>query len=139
MSSAMDPSSPNSAGQVPGAVGNLPGTERLGVIFLEYVNVERKVSGVWTAMATNVPATFERLNVHKRVEMEPWSHKPLYGLWLFPNTPLQDGDRVVRSDGSHWYIRGAPLSAPLSTHIAALAEAATEDGLFATRSAVEPA
>src|SRR5207302_226767 len=122
-----NPMNPGGSGQTPGLAGSLPGTEGLGVIFLEYVNVERKISGVWTAIATNVPATFERLGLHRRVEMEPWTHKPLYGLWLFPNTPLQDADRVVRSDGSHWYVRGAPLTAPLNTHIAALTESATED------------
>lgn len=129
---------PGPGGSTPGPQGNLPGTEYMGVIFLEYVNIERKISGVWTQIAGNVPATFEPLKVHTRVEMEPWTHKPLYCLWLFPKTAAADGDRVIRSDGSHWYIRGEPLRAPRGTHVAALAEGAAEDGLFAARSAPEP-
>jgi hypothetical protein len=121
-----------------GPAGNLPGTEYLGVIYLEYVDVERKSGGVWGQIAGNVPATFEPLKIHTRAELETWSHKPLFCLWMFPGTPLDDGDRVIRSDGSHWYIRGAPLKAPRNTHIAALAERATEDSLFATRNPNEP-
>src|SRR5436309_3334764 len=67
-----------------GPAGNLPGTESLGVIYLEYVDVERKSGGVWGQIAGNVPATFEPLKIHTRTELETWSHKPLYGLWLFP-------------------------------------------------------
>ncbi len=132
------PGGPGPGGNTPGAQGNLPGTEHMGIIFLEYVNIERKISGTWTEVARNVPATFEPLKVHTRVKMEPWTHKPLYCVWLFPRTPAIDGDRVIRSDGSRWYIRGDPLRAPRGTHVAALAEAAAEDGLFAARSSTEP-
>ena len=68
--------------------GNLPGTEGLGVIFQEYVDVERKSGGVWGNIARNVPATFEPMKIYTRVKMEPWTHKPLFGLWLLPDTPL---------------------------------------------------
>ena len=122
----------------PGPRGNLPGTEQMGVIFLEYVDIERKSGASWNQIAIGVPATFEPLKLHSRVGMEPWSHKPLLCLWVLPDTPIADGDRVIRDDGSHWYIRGAPLMAPMKTHIVALAERATEDNLFAARSASEP-
>lgn len=118
--------------------GNLPGTERSGLIFLEYVNIERKSGGVWSQVAANLPATFESVKVHTRFELSTWSHKPLLCLWLMPDAPIQDADRVIRSDGSHWYVRGAPLLAPGRTHIAALTERGTEDGLFAAYSASEP-
>jgi len=132
------PDDPNPGGQVPGPLGTLPGTAHTGLILLEYVNVERKISGAWTTIASGVPATFEPLSTHARLELETWSHKPLLALWLMPATSLQDGDRVIRSDSSRWYIRGAPLAGPLGTHVAAIAEGATEDGLFAPRSASEP-
>ena len=122
----------------PGPRGNLPGTEVAGIIFLEYVDVERKSGGVWSQIAGRVPATFEPVPVHSRQTLETWSHKPLLCLWIMPDTPLADADRVIRDDGSHWYIRGAPLLAPMKTHIVALAERASEDALFATRSAQEP-
>ncbi len=125
-------------GRVAGAHGNLAGTDHLGVIFLEYVNVERKVDGVWAQVALNAPATFEPVSLHRRLELATWTHKPLLCLWLMPSASLQDGDRVVRRDGSRWYVRGAPLLAPGGTHIAALAEAAAEDGLFAALSPDEP-
>ena len=132
------PLDPNVSGSIAGLSGTRPGTESSGVIFLEYVNVERKISSVWTQLAGNVPATFEPLTLHVRYELQTWSHKPLLCLWMLPNTTIDDGDRVIRSDGSHWYIRGAPLVAPAGTHIAALAERATEDKLFAPISASEP-
>jgi hypothetical protein len=119
------------AGLAPGPFGNLPGTEHLGILFTEYVDIERSVGGTWTRIAAGVPAAFEPVRLHTRVDLEPWTHKPLLGLWLMPDTPLEDGDRVVREDGSRWYVRGAPLAAPARTHIAALVEAETEDGLFA--------
>jgi hypothetical protein len=122
----------------PGPHGNMPGTEHTGIIFLETINIERKIGGIWTQIAAGVPATFEPLSLHSRVEMEPWSHKPLLCLWLMPDTPIADADRAIRSDGSHWYIRGAPLMAPMKTHIAAIAERASEDNLFAARSSPEP-
>src|SRR5262249_29833156 len=96
----------------PGPHGNLGGAEQWGLIFLETIDIERKISGVWTQIAVNVPATFEPLSLHSRVEMEPWSHKPLLCLWLMPDTPLADGDRAIRGDGSHWYVRGTPLVGP---------------------------
>lgn len=132
------PGTPNSSGQTPDRSGNLPETERSGLVFYEYVNIERKISGTWTAQASNIPATFEPMNLHGRTDMQAWSHKPLFGVWLLPNAPVKDGDRFVRYDGSHWYVRGAPLLGPGGTHLAALAERATEDGLFATLNPAEP-
>src|SRR5690348_10163774 len=99
-----------------GPAGNLPGTEHLGVIFTEYVGVERNIGGTWTSVDSTVPATFEPISIHGRMELETWTHRPLFCVWLFPNTTVDDGDRVIRSDGSHWYVRGAPLIAPLGTH-----------------------
>lgn len=130
-------STPQAPSNIPPS-GNLPATEHLGIVFLEYVNIERKSGGVWNLIAANVKATFEPLRIHTRVEMETWTHKPLLCLWLLPNTSIQDGDRVIRSDNSHWYIRGAPLMSPAKTHIVAIAEYATEDKLFATRDPNEP-
>ena len=123
------PPGPGSLG--PG--GNLPGTAHLGVMFVEYVNVERKISGSWTEVARSVPATFEEVRFGLRAEIETWTHKPLYSLWISPATTFADGDRVIRSDGTRWYIRGAPLVAPLRTHVVALVEGSAEDKLFAAR------
>ena len=139
MANPRPPGAPSASGNVPGPAGNLPGTEHHGIIFLEYVHVERKIGGVWTNLASNVPATFEPIRIHGRVELETWSHKPLLCVWLLPDTPIQDADRVIRQDGSRWYIRGAPLIAADRSHIAALGERATEDGLFAARNPNEPA
>src|SRR5436305_324122 len=105
-----------------GPARNLPGTERSGLIFYEYVNIERKSGGVWNQIAEDQPAAFEPVDVHTRIELSAWSHKPLLCLWLMPDTPIQDADRVIRYDGSHWYVRGMPLLAPGGTHIAALTE-----------------
>ena len=124
--------------QQPGLRGNLPGTEGLGIIFLETVDIERKVAGVWTSVAADVPATFEPLNLPVREGLATWTHKPLFCIWLLPDTAIADADRVVRSDGSRWYVRGAPLAAPMRTHLAALAERGTEDGLFAPIDPLEP-
>ena len=121
-----------------GAGGRLPGTGHLGVIFVEYVNVERKSGRVWSEVARRVPAAFDEVRIGTRAELETWTHKPLYTLWLSPVTTFVDGDRVIRSDGTRWYMRGRPVKAPLGTHVAALVEGSAEDGLFATRSASEP-
>jgi hypothetical protein len=116
----------------------LPGTEHLGIILLESVRIERKVNGVWSRIAERVPATFEPVPIPHRVKLETWTHKPLLCLWLLPQTPIQDGDRVIRDDGSRWYVRGAPLTAPARTHIVALTERATEDRLFEPLNPNEP-
>ena len=131
------PGTPNSSGQTPGRSGNIPGTERSGIVFYEYVNIERKIAGTWTVMSSNIPATFEPVSLHRRSELQNWTHKPLLGVWLMPTASAQDGDRFVRSDGSHWYVRGAPISGPGATHLAALTERASEDGLFAALSSAE--
>ena len=122
----------------PGPGGSVPGTGYLGAIFTEYVNVERKSGGVWSEVARSVPATFEEVRFGARANLEVWTHKPLYTLWLSPMTTCADGDRVIRSDGSRWYIRGTPLSAPLKTHVVALVEGSAEDSLFAARNPNEP-
>ena len=106
----------------PGPGGNVTETGYLGVIFMEYVNIERKSGGTWSQIAQNVPATFEEVKLKSRVHMETWTHKPLYTLWLSPVTTFADGDRVIRSDSSHWYMRGSPIAAPLKTHVVALVE-----------------
>lgn len=126
------------SGGAGGASGGVPGTQRSGLILYETVSIERKSGGVWSSVATGVPATFEVVRIHTRYEMQTWTHKPLLCVWLLPDTSVQDGDRVIRSDGSHWYVRGAPLTAPAGTHIVALTERGTEDGLFAAYSAAEP-
>jgi hypothetical protein len=122
----------------PAVSGNLPNTAHTGLIFLEYANLERKSGGVWSAIGTNLPVTFDRVETAGRVRLETWTHKPLFSVWLSGVTSIQDGDRLIRADGSHWYVRGAPMVAPGGTHIVALVEAAAEDGLFAARSASEP-
>ena len=121
-----------------GPAGNLPGTAHLGAIFVEFVNVERKSGGVWSEVARSVPATFEEVRAPGRVKLETWTHKPLLVLWLAPVTAFMDGDRVIRSDGSRWYMRGTPLAAPLNTHVAVLVEGSAEDKLFAARDPNEP-
>lgn len=120
-------------------VRRLPGTEHLGIILLESVQIERRAGGVWSRIAERVPATFEPVPIPRRVELETWTHKPLLCLWLLPETPIQDGDRVIRDDGSRWYVRGAPLTAPGRTHIVALTERASEDRLFEPLNPNEPA
>lgn len=130
------PTPPSPSGAGPG--GSLPGTGHLGAIFVEYVNVERKISGTWTEIARSLPATFEEVRFNQRAKIEVWTHKALYTLWLSPMTTFLDGDRVIRSDGTRWYIRGTPLTAPLRTHVVALVEASAEDGLFAARNPNEP-
>jgi hypothetical protein len=122
----------------PAVAGNLPDTAHTGMIFLEYANLERKSGGVWTAIGANLPVTFERVETASRARLETWTHKPLFSVWLSGVTSVQDGDRLIRADGSHWYVRGAPMVSPGGTHIVALVEAAAEDGLFAARSASEP-
>ena len=122
----------------PGPGGNIAGTSHLAVMFMEYVNVERKISGVWNEIARSVPATFEEVRFSSRAKIEVWTHKPLYTLWLSPVTTYVDGDRIIRSDGSRWYVRGAPLAAPLRTHVIALIEGSAEDALFAARNPNEP-
>jgi hypothetical protein len=104
----------------------------------EKVNVERMSGGVWTVIARSVPATFENVMPTTRQKLETWTHKPLFMLWLSPVTSFADGDRVIRSDGTRWYMRGAPMAAPLNTHVVALIEGSAEDGLFAARNASEP-
>jgi hypothetical protein len=106
------------------------GTAHLGILFLETVQVERRVSGSWTRIASDVPATFEPVSVHTRAELAAFTHKPLLCLWLYPATSLQDGDRVVRADGSAWYLRGMPFMAPRGTHYAVLVEGELADTLF---------
>ena len=122
----------------PAVAGNLPHTAHTGMIFLEYANLERKSGGVWSAIGVNLPVTFEPVETACRVRLEPWTHKPLFSVWLSGVTSVQDGDRLIRADGTHWYIRGAPMVSPGGTHIVAMVEAAAEDGLFAARSASEP-
>jgi hypothetical protein len=123
---------------LPALAGNLPSTLNSGLIFLEYANIERKIGGVWTAVGTDVPSTFERVESVGRARLETWTHKPLFSVWLPPGASIADGDRLIRSDGTRWYVRGAPMSSPGNTHIVALVEASAEDGLFAARSAAEP-
>ncbi len=101
-----------------------------GLILLERVRIERRQGQAWTSIAEDVPATFEPLRLRTRVALEPWTHRPLLGLWLLPSAPLQDGDRVVRADGSRWRVRGTPLRGPLGTHIAAITEGESDDALF---------
>ena len=122
----------------PGPGGSVSGTGHLGAIFVEYVNVERKISGSWTEVARSVPATFEEVRFGLRAKIETWTHKPLYTLWLSPTTTFVDGDRVIRSDGTRWYMRGAPLMVPLRTHVVALIDGSAEDSLFAARNPAEP-
>ncbi len=124
--------------RTPTRSGNLPGTINSGLIFLEYVNIERKIASVWTAVVSNLPATFEPISTDRRLKLETWTHKPIFCVWLPPDAPIQDGDRIIRCDGSHWYLRGAAIASPDRTHIALVAEAATEDNLFAARTASEP-
>jgi hypothetical protein len=121
------------------AGGALAGTRHTGLLLTEAVRVERKGGGVWSEVAASVPATLEPVSLRLRSEMETWTHKPLVTVWLLPATDLEDGDRLVRADGERWYVRGAPARAATGTHMAALAERATEDGLFAAYDAAEPA
>jgi hypothetical protein len=109
-----------------------------GLLMTEAVGIERSADGVWTEVATEVPATFEELDLDERVALATWTHKPLLRIWLLPDVDVREGDRIVRSDGSRWYVRGAPLAGPGRAHLAALTEAAAEDGLFAARIAAEP-
>lgn len=122
----------------PSLSGNLPGTDHTGLIYLEYANIERKSGAVWSVIASNVPATFEKVETEGRLRLETWSHKPLFSVWLPPSAAIVDGDRIVRCDGTRWYVRGSALVSPERTHIVALVEASAEDGLFAARSASEP-
>lgn len=122
----------------PSVDGNLPDTAHTGMIFLEYANLERKSGGVWSAIGPNLPVTFERVETASRARLETWTHKPLFSVWMSGVTTVQDGDRLIRADGTRWYVRGAPMVSPGGTHIVALVEAAAEDGLFAARSAAEP-
>lgn len=137
MASAKDPELLTDFNTLAAAGGNLPGTLHSGLIFLEYANVERKSGGVWSAIATDVPSTFERVESAGRARLETWTHKPLFSVWLAA-VSIADGDRLIRSDGTRWYVRGAPLTSPDRTHVVALVEASAEDGLFAARSASEP-
>ncbi|MEP6756652.1 MAG: hypothetical protein ABJA67_14195 [Chthonomonadales bacterium] len=139
MSNPNSPGTPDANGNTPNRTSGLPGTGRSGLVFYEYVNIERKVSGTWTAQATNIPATFEPVRMEGRTDLAAWTHKPLFGVWLMPTAPVQDGDRIVRYDGSHWYVRGTPLVGPGGTHRAALVEGAAEDGMFAALNPAEPA
>lgn len=109
-----------------------------GLVMTELVDIERCTGGVWGAVVSGVPATCEALGMRARLELETWTHKPLMRVWLLPDTDLLDGDRIVRADGSRWYVRGAPLAGPGRTHLAALTEAAAEDGLFSARVSTEP-
>ena len=138
MASPRAPGSGDDLGHVPAAAGNLPATVHSGLIFLEYVNIERKSGGVWNSVASNSPATFETVSIDRRIKLETWTHKPLLCVWLPPEMAVLDGDRIIRSDASHWYVRGAAITSPDRTHIAAFVEAAAEDSLFAARSASEP-
>lgn len=107
------------------------GTAHLGILFLETVQVERRISGTWTRLASDVPATFEAVSLHTRAELAAFTHKPLLCLWLYPAAVLLDGDRVIRSDGSGWYVKGTPFLAPRGTHYAVLVEGELADTLFA--------
>ena len=122
----------------PSPSGNLPGTSHTGLIYLEYANVERKSGGVWSVVAPNVTATFNKVETEGRLRLETWTHKPLFSVWLPPSAGIQDGDRIIRSDGTRWYVRGSAMLSPDRTHVVALVEASAEDGLFAARSASEP-
>jgi hypothetical protein len=115
---------------VPNRAGRLPGTERLALILTEYVNVERLSGEEWTLVHQSLPSTFEPVRLAQRIELESWTQKPLFNVWLLPNVDLRDGDRLVRSDGSTWTVRGMPVEAINGSHIAALTEGATDDGLF---------
>ncbi len=122
---------PDSLGRVPGPSGAIPGTEVLGVFLNELADLERKISGTWTVVTTNAPLTFEPLKLHRRVEMAAYTHKPLQCVWALPDLDVRDGDRIHRGDDSHWYVRGAPLAAPMGTHQVLIVEATAIDGLFA--------
>lgn len=119
----------------PGRVG---GTLIGGLLMTETVAIERLADGVWTAIAAEAPATCEEVRLDERVALASWTRRPLLRVWLLPDTDLRDGDRLVRADGSLWYVRGAPLTGPGRTHLAALTEAAAEDGLFAVRTTGDP-
>jgi hypothetical protein len=123
----------------PSPAGNLPGTAHTGLILLEYAGHERKSGEDWVAVNSDLPVTFQAVQTEGRLRLETWTHKPLFSVWLPPSVSILDGDRLIRSDGSRWYVRGAPLVSPSRTHVVALVEAAAEDGLFAARSASEPA
>jgi hypothetical protein len=113
-----------------GATGNLPGTETSGLILRETVTIERQVSGSWSVVAADVPATFTPAPMQVRVDLASVTHHALNRLWLPEGTPLADQDRVTRSDGARWYVRGAPDTGPGGACVRALVESEAEDGLF---------
>lgn len=129
---------PDTLGRLAGAAGNVPGTESIGIIYQERVNVECKKDGEWSAIQRNVPALFEPVNLSGRISLEAWTHKPLMTVWLPPCIDVQDGYRLIRSDATRWYIRGTPVMAGSGACMVALAERAAEDGVFAQYQSGEP-
>lgn len=110
----------------------LPATAATGLIFLERVRIERPGSAgaERQVMAVNVPATFEPLSLLQRERLAAYTQKPLFSVWLLPETLIAAGDVVVREDGSEWRVRAMPLRSALETHLMVLTEAQTADGLF---------
>jgi hypothetical protein len=127
----LPPDAPDVQGRLTGLHGNLPGTGVAGCVFLEYVHVERKTMEGWVRVCMNVPAAFEPARLEERALLEPWTHKPLLAFWISSDADIADGDCLIRYDGSRWYVRSAPQLASGGGCIAALAERATEDGVFA--------
>lgn len=130
MSLPITPDTPNPLGEVRGAFGNLPVSDSGGIIFQEYVHVERDINGTWELVAENMPATFDPLNLQSRTSLELWSHKPLLTVWIAKESGLKDGDRLIRYTGDRWYVRGMPRTAHPNQCIEAMVEYMLEDKVF---------
>jgi hypothetical protein len=130
MNLPIPPDTPPPNGAKPSFMGNLPKTERGGIIFQEYVHLERKINGAWTLIAENIPAAFDPLGLQARTTLEPWSHKPLRTIWLAMEAELTDGDRLIRFTGERWYVRGMPTAIRFAGCVEAITEYMQEDKTF---------
>jgi hypothetical protein len=130
MSLPVPPDTPLPGGAKPSRLGNLPKTDPGGIIFQEYVHVERSLNGAWMLIGENIPAAFDPLGLQFRTALEPWSHKPLRTVWLAADAALMDGDRLIRFTGERWYVRGMPRENQFARCLEALTGYMQEDKTF---------
>lgn len=99
----------------------LPSGESQGRLYAECVGVERLI-GHWRRIAKRVPAIFVPLALPNEANTSSSRDDHRLGLWILPDLPLKDGDRIIQENGVRWWVRGAPLIGPARTHIVVLGE-----------------
>jgi len=95
--------------------------ESQGRLYVEWVDVERLI-GCWRRIAQRVPTIFVPLALPNKADTSADEVDHRLGLWILPDLPLKDGDRIIQGNGGRWWVQGAPLIGPARTHIVVLGE-----------------